>query len=305
MISTEKGVVGEFDAQIEMDLGTFGRSEVPNDPVEEITEKISSKPFLNPVHSQAYISTVLSPNKNTDLNKKSMTPEKPEILKENQHATRAVAGPLQSKQENPKNPSRPVTRKSLRDAQADKENIQAKAEKPVKEVASIKLDSAINCAMDMIMASHAKQTPTCSGTPPRPDSLEKTEAEERTTTTPVYSEATVTPELPKNEAKTSGSDLAKPTAASLNKQKQTVLGGPGAAGMNPSIVKKTLAKMTAAFKPNRPVVVLDREALKGKRMNFSGKKAATVSTAEARSGRANTPSGRGTPGRLNSSRDFT
>ncbi len=62
-----------------------------------------------------------------------MTPEKPDILKENQHATRA-AGPLQSKQENSKNPPRPVTRKSLRDAQADKENIQAKAEKPVKEV---------------------------------------------------------------------------------------------------------------------------------------------------------------------------
>ncbi len=48
MISTEKGVVGEFDAQIEMDLGTFGGSEVPADPVEEITQKISSKPFFKP-----------------------------------------------------------------------------------------------------------------------------------------------------------------------------------------------------------------------------------------------------------------
>jgi len=31
-----------------MDLGTFGGSEVPADPVEEITEKISSKPFFKP-----------------------------------------------------------------------------------------------------------------------------------------------------------------------------------------------------------------------------------------------------------------
>jgi len=58
--------------------------------------------------------------------------------------------------------------------------------------------------------------------------------------------------------------------------------------------------MTAAFKPNKPVIA-DRDAiLKNKRMNFNSKKSATVSNAEARSARANTPSSRGN----NTSTDF-
>lgn len=40
----EKGVVGEFGAQIEMDLGTFGSNSSiqKDDPVQEITQKMTS-----------------------------------------------------------------------------------------------------------------------------------------------------------------------------------------------------------------------------------------------------------------------
>ncbi len=82
--------------------------------------------------------------------------------------------PLQAKNEN-QNPNRPVTRKSLKDAQAtinsensdDKENITQV--KSVKDVASNKLDSAISSAIEMIMAT----TPVPCGTPPRPVSFGK------------------------------------------------------------------------------------------------------------------------------------
>ena len=85
--------------------------------------------------------------------------------------------PLQTSQENKQ--ARPMTRKSLKDAQEaskqthtnDKENTPIK--KPIKkEVASSKLDSEVSSAIDMIQGSRSK-TPKRpdSGTPTRPDSL--------------------------------------------------------------------------------------------------------------------------------------
>ena len=59
-----------------------------------------------------------------------------------------------------------------------------------------------------------------------------------------------------NFDRTTSSGLAKPTAASLNRQKQPVINVPTSTTTNPNIMKKSLAKMTAAFKP-KPLVATD------------------------------------------------
>lgn len=55
---------------------------------------------------------------------------------------------------------------------------------------------------------------------------------------------------------------------------------------NPSIVKKTLAKMTAAFNKNKPIVVQNPpDAIKNKRAMMAKAKQSSASSAEYKSGR--------------------
>lgn len=171
-----------------------------------------------------------------------------------------------------------------------------------KEVASnMMLDSAISSAIEMILAAKKTQPQSDAQTPEKPESLRESlnskkssHCDEDDNSTPVLSSETqpetpsyttpiivkhTTPEPPKS------SDLAKPTAASLNKQKAPVING----GANPNIVKKTLAKMTAAFKPYKPIVVQGSgSAASGKRSNYGKVKPASTTTSEAMNSRANT-----------------
>lgn len=104
-------------------------------------------------------------------------------------------------------PNRPVTRKSLKDAQAaieDKENqhqkpcktpqSQKKAAKVVKDVASNKLDLAISSAIEMISNNSASKTSfkTDTGTPPPPEALKESFNINKTLD---KSQASSTPEL--------------------------------------------------------------------------------------------------------------
>ena len=183
-------------------------------------------------------------------------------------------------------------------------------QKTHKEIASnVMLDSAISSAIEMIQAakSSAKPQPKEARTPERPQYLQKSNSndeEAKGKSTPLWNETNesyVTPIAQKTATNTTPEppqnlDLSKPTAASLHKQKAPVING----GANPNIVKKTLAKMTAAFKPNKPVVAQSSSAVVSKRSNPVKAKPTSASSTEAMASRVNTANG--TPKPLNTSR---
>lgn len=301
----EKGVVGELGAQ--MDLGMFGSGGDPFDKgVQEVTEKLSNMTNLTP---KQQMPSSKCPTKKAD---KTPTYEaqnyqtKPDD-KENQHQQPKEQQAKTNETMTPQKPAVTRTAETIDDIEQKKP--------ATKEVASnMMLDSAISSAIEMILA--AKKTQPSSGdaqTPEKPESLRESlsskkssHCDEEDNSTPVLPSETqpetqnctpviikhTTPEPPKS------SDLSKPTAASLNKQKVPVING----GTNPNIVKKTLAKMTAAFKPYKPIVVQGSGSAAGsKRSNYGKMKPSSTTTAEAMNGRANTSTSN-TPKPLNTSR---
>lgn len=261
----EKGVVGE-----EMDLGTFRSDPDPfkSDGTEEIVEKMQNM---------------------TNLGKTDQTPDQP--LKEKSN--------------------KPVTRKSLKDAQAaieDKENqqqkpcktpqSQKKAVKVVKDVAPNKLDSAISSAIEMISNNTTPKAAAASNkvdtsTPPQPEALKESFNRNKTLD---KSQASSTPELNNENSKnttpqpsaneTSSTTTPEPPQSLTGQQMKPKMPVINNNSTNPSIVKKTLAKMTAAFNKNKPIVMQNQtDALKSKRAMMAKSKQSTNSSTEYRSGR--------------------